>query len=244
MTPEILIAIVSAFAGGFITFLFRVLSDKRKEKREDRLEAKKLQREAFQNRPEMQIVNYKDYVCRPGYGIKQKCDIDLFVARISQVSLEGRRKDQIVRAHFCGDDLNPENWCCVIYTLKNAGKTDISRLDIICHFQQTTCIFPSQEVKQWEDGGLLNYAHCYDRKVRVGETITLKLCYYKDHIVPSAFSAAISIGMVDDNGRHWTQPLFAPQDKAYDSRPISSKEYHDELNTDTAEECFKKPWLW
>lgn len=244
MTTEIIIAIISALVGGFITFLFTIASDKRKEKREDRLETKKLQREAFQKRPEMQIIDFKDYISRPGYGIKQKCDIDIFVAHISNTTIDGDKKHQIVNAHYCDDDLKTDDWCCVIYSLKNAGKTAISTLDIVCHFQQTTCIFPSSEVRQYMDGNILNYSYCYDRKIREGDTITLKLCYHKERIIPGIFSAVMSIGMVDDNGKHWTQPLFAPQEKIYDSRLISAKEYYQDKRTDIAEECFKKPWLW
>lgn len=244
MTTEIIVAVISALIGGIVTFLFTLVSDKRKEKREDKLEAKKIQREAFQNRPEMQIVDFKDYIMRPGYGIKQKCDIDLFVANISSTTIKGDKKRQFVNANYCEDDLNTDEWCCVIYCLKNVGKTSISTLDIICHFQQTTCIFPSSEARQWADGNMLNYSYCYDKKIREGDTITLKICYHKEKIVPGVFSAVMSIGMIDDNGRYWTQPLFAPQEKIYDSRPISAKEYNEEIRTDAAEECFKKPWLW
>ena len=102
MPHEILIAIISAVVGGIITLLL----DRRKEMREDRLEAKKVQREAFQNRPEMQIVDFKDYIARPGYGIRQKCDIDLFVARIDKVTIEGKKKKSIVYAHYKEDHLN------------------------------------------------------------------------------------------------------------------------------------------
>lgn len=244
MTTEIIIAIISALSGGFIAFLFTIASDKRKEKREDKLESKKQQREAFQNRPEMQIIDFKDYIGRPGYGVKQKCDIDIFVAHIANTTIDGDKKHLIVNAHYCDDDLKTDEWCCVIYSLKNVGKTAISTLDIICHFQQTTCIFPSSEIRQYMDGNMLNYSYCHDRKIREGDTVTLKLCYHKDRIIPGLISAVMSIGMVDDNGKHWTQPLFAPQEKIYDSRLISEKEYYEEKRTDVAEECFKKPWLW
>lgn len=53
------------------------------------------------------------------------------------------------------------------------------------------------------------------------------------------FSAPMSIGMIDDNGRYWTQPLFAPQNKVYDSRAVSAEEYIEQKRTETAEECFK-----
>lgn len=244
MTNEIIIAIISAVAGGIVTLLTTLALDKRKEKREDRLEAKKLQREAFQNRPEMQIVDFKDYIVRTGYGVKQKCDIELFVAHIETVTVEGKKKRAIVHAHYKEEHLNPDEWCCVIYALKNSGKTDISTTDIIWHFQQSSCIFPATEARQWAEGNLLNYSYCYDKKIRVGESISLRICYHKDSVIPGMFSAPVSFGMIDDNGRYWTQPLFAPQNKIYDSRAISPKEYIEQTRTILAEECFKKPWLW
>ena len=244
MTNETIIAIISAVAGGIVTLLTTLALDKRKEKREDRLEAKKLQREAFQNRPEMQIVDFKDYIVRTGYGVKQKCDIELFVAHIETVTVEGKKKRAIVHAHYKEEHLNPDEWCCVMYTFKNAGKTDISSVDIFWHSQQSSCIFPTGIVRQCAEGNLLNYSYCYDKKIRAGETVSLKICYYKDAIIPGLFSASMSIGMIDDNGRYWTQPLFAPQNKLYDSRAISPKEYIEQTRTILAEECFKKPWLW
>lgn len=244
MTNEIIVAIASAVAGGLFTFLTTLLLERRKEKREDRLEAKRLQREVFQNRPEMQIVDYKDYISRTGYGVKQKCDIELLVAHIESVTIEGKKKQEIVHAHYKQEHLNSKEWCCVIYTIKNAGKTDVSTMNIIWNFQQTACVFTTDEASRCAKGNILNYAIWYDKKIRVGETISLKICYHKDVIIPGMFSATVSLGMIDDNGRYWTQPLFAPQNKLYDSRTISSKEYIAQIHTDIAEECFKKPWLW
>lgn len=244
MTNEIIIAIVSAVAGGVVTLLTTLALDRRKEKREDRLEAKKLQREMFQTRPEMQIVDFKDYISRAGYGIKQKCDIELFVAHIEKTTVEGKKKRAVVYAHYKEEHLNPIEWCCVIYTLKNTGKTDISMMNIIWHVQQSSCIFPADEARHWADGNLLNYSWCYDKKIRIGDTVSVKICYHKDAIIPGLFSAPMSIGMIDDNGRYWVQPLFAPQDKLYDSRAITPKEYTEQTRTDIAKECFRRPWLW
>lgn len=244
MTNEIIIAIVSALVGGIITLFSSLALDKRKEKRESRLEVKKQQREAFQKRPEMQIIDFKDYISRTGYGIKQKCDIELFVAHIGDVTIEGEKKTFIVNAHYKKEHLNPADWCCVIYTFKNAGKTDISTMDIFWHFQQSSCIFPADEALTWAESNLLKYSYCYDKKIRVGEMVSVKFCYHKDVVISGVLSSAVSIGMIDDNGRYWTQPLFAPQNKLYDSRAISPKEYIAQTRTDIAEECFRKPWLW
>lgn len=244
MTNEIFVAIFSAVFGGFITLLTTLSIEHRKEKRENRLEIKKYQRELFQNRPEMQIVNFKDYISRVGYGVKQKCDIELFVVHIDSVTVDGKNKRAAVNANYKSEHLDSDEWCCVIYTFKNAGKTDISTLDIFWNFQQSSCIFPADRARKWAEGKLLKYSFCYDQKIRVGETVTLKMCYHQDAIIPSMFSATVSIGMIDDNGSYWTQPLFAPQNKTYDSRAISSKEYIDRTHIDIAEECFRKPWLW
>ncbi len=164
MTNEIIIAIISAVAGGIVTLLTTLALERHREKREDRLEAKKLQREAFQNRPEMQIVDFKDCVVRTGYGVKQKCDIELFVAHIEKVTLEGKKKRAIVYAHYKEEHLNSDEWCCVIYTFKNAGKTDISTMNIIWHFHQSSCIFPADTARPWAERNLLNYSYCYDKK--------------------------------------------------------------------------------
>lgn len=64
MINEIIIAIVSAVAGSVFTLLTTLALERRKEKREDCLEARKLQREVFQMRPEMQILEFKDYLSR------------------------------------------------------------------------------------------------------------------------------------------------------------------------------------
>ena len=120
MTDEIIIALISALAGGVITLLTTLVVEKRKEAREDRLAAHKERNEIHQTRPEMDIVEYKDFLSRPGYGIRQKCDIELFVAHIDHVSIKtngkkGRKKREWVLAHFHPENLNASEWCCVIY---------------------------------------------------------------------------------------------------------------------------------
>lgn len=249
MTDEIIIALISALAGGAITLLTTLVVEKRKEAREDRLAAHKERNEIHQTRPEMDIVEYKDFLSRPGYGIRQKCDIELFVAHIDHVSIKtngkkGRKKREWVLAHFHPENLNASEWCCVIYVFKNVGKTDISTTDIICHYQKDTCIFSCEYAEKYMTDNVLNYSECHDKKIRSGDTVSLKLCYHKDRIMTGMISANMSIGMQDDNGRYWKQPLFAPTDKVYDSRQVTWQEYRSELLPDLAIECFKKPWLW
>jgi len=57
-------------------------------------------------------------------------------------------------------------------------------------------------------------------------------------------SAINNTGNVDDNGRRWVQPLFAPENKIYESRAISTEEYAEEKDVRIAEKCFANPELW
>lgn len=57
-------------------------------------------------------------------------------------------------------------------------------------------------------------------------------------------SSIMFMCLEDCNNRFWNQPLFAPNNKIYDSYEITYKEYKDEYLPDSAIECFKKPWLW
>ena len=107
-----------------------------------------------------------------------------------------------------------------------------------------TCIIPADRATWYAENHILNYSECYDRKIRVGSSITLKFCYHKDAIIAGPISAIIHIGIVDDNGRHWVQPLFAPENKIYPSRAISAKEYSAEMDVRIAERCFANPGLW
>ena len=58
------------------------------------------------------------------------------------------------------------------------------------------------------------------------------------------FSALMSMVLQDDNGRYWSQPIFVPNEKIYNSNRISHKEYRERILANSAIECFRKPWLW
>ena len=240
MIKDILTSIVTAIVGTATEEAIK----QRKQKRKMQKENSKAYQGDFQKRPELEIVDYKNYIKRPSYGVKQKCDAEFLVVRIESVTVDKIAGREIVNAHYYAEDSDSTNWCCVIYTFKNAGKTDISTVDIFCNYKRRNCIFSRAQATSWMRDNFLNYSFCYDKKVRAGDAFTVKICYHKDRVDSSAISAVLSIGMRDDNGRYWRQPLFAPDEKVYDSCLISSKEYYDEILTEKAEECFKNPVLW
>ncbi len=221
-------AIIGSVATGFITWLLNI----RKERKEDVKERQYERKKRFENRPEFDIVDYKDYLFRVGYGIKLKCDIELFIAHIEEID----KVNYVGR--FREEDLNPKEWCCVIYTLKNTGKTDIVRLSLISTYKRDTCIFTCANAKKLANMGLISYLEFYDKKIRVGETVTIKLCYHKDRRVTGTFSAMMLIALEDYNKHYWYQPLFIPQNKIDSSHEVEVGEYFS--NFKSASEWIEK----
>lgn len=237
--------IFSAILSGVVTLIINITIFLLKEKSTNKRERKIQRKEIFINRPEIDIIEFKDYTSRTRYGINQKCDIELFVAPIENIKVDGNDKYSAVYAYYNTKELlDKYNWCCAIYTFENKGKTDISTLYIICNFKENTCIFSLSHINESMENNFLNYSYCYDRKIRINEKIVVKLCYHKSYICGGIFSAIMSIGMVDENGCCWIQPWFSPNDKVYDSRRVTYRNFVDEIRKDTAEECFRRPYLW
>ena len=121
---EIIIAIISSVITSIITSLFTLKLETRKERREDEKDKTKEQKKIYEKRPEMEIVEFRDYLSRPGYGINQKCDIELFVAHIEHLTVEGngkkgRNKKEWVRAHFslCLCRALPRQWVAELFRM-------------------------------------------------------------------------------------------------------------------------------
>lgn len=239
MMETIINSLISAIVAALVASLTTIFVERRKAKNRKAERDEQNRKESFENRPEYKIVDYKDYTSRTGYGIKQKCDIDIFMTSIIGVEVQ-----DWVEAIYSEEDFNQSEWCCVIYTLQNVGKTDITVTDIICKHKRTYVIFQSNFASGYLNHRCLNYSESSDKKVRVGETITIKICYHKKHIIRSTISAILSIGLVDSNGQCWQQPLFVPQNKIYESYNVPYGRYLTDLRTNDVEECFKDPYLW
>ena len=236
ITTAIISSIFGAISGGIVNWIL----EKRKERREDKKEKEKENKKVYENRPGLDIVEYKDYIERPGYGIKKECDINIFLAKIANVVID----EDIVKAEFYDEHFNQEEWCCVIYTFRNMGKTDIQCINPVCNSKKDTILYDASQVKEFSAYGLINYSVWFEKKLRVGETFTMKVCFHKSCVITGMFSALMSMVLQDDNGRYWSQPIFVPNEKIYNSNRISHKEYRERILANSAIECFRKPWLW
>ena len=127
MKNEILLATICAFisaiVSGIVSIITTVLVERHKEKRILLKEKREARRDAFFKRPEMEIIEHKNYLSRQGYGISKQCDIELFIASPEQIV---NQEEKTVYLKYRQEDFDRSRWCCVIYTLKNVGKTGIS----------------------------------------------------------------------------------------------------------------------
>lgn len=234
---KITIAAISAITGGFIGYLF----DRLKEMKKNKKEALNKIEEQRKARPEFVIIDMKDFFDYPGEFIDNSpCDIEIFVAGINNVSFYNEQ----IFVEYDNSILDKKTWVCRQYTLKNIGKTAVYVVDIISNYKKDTCIFDVNTMEYVVRYGVLNYYKLLDKRIAPDECFTLKLCYNKDKIIVGTFSAIFEIGMRDDNNVHWVQPFFAPDNKLYESRRISYKEYRESLMPDTAIKCFRNPMLW
>lgn len=236
MMNDIIIAFISAIIGGAVTLLL----ERRKEHREDKKENEKEKQKIFEKRPELKITEYKEYLSRPGHKLKKECDISIFITKMTNVSVEG----DCVTAHYNKDFFNEEEWCCVIYEFKNVGKTDIRCVSPICMYKKDTMLCEVKMSQLVLEHGILSYSTVYDKKICVGESFAMRICYHKDCISAGMFSAIMVMALEDSNNRYWMQPLFAPNDTIYESYKVTRKEFKEALLPESAMECFKKPWLW
>lgn len=240
MIETIISSVVSALIAAGIATATTLFIERRKERKQEYEKLKKERKELFDNRPELKIVDYKNYITRIGYGLKQKCDIEVFLAHFNGVQIDNGR----VLANYTPDDFNAKEWCCLIYSFENIGKTDISVVDVISTYKKDTALFSLKSTEAFMTARALNYSELLDEKIRVGEKFTLKLCFHKDKIITGMLSSLLTIGFRDVNGNCWQQPLFAPHEKIYDSHLVSYKQYISDCRPDDAIACFKEPWLW
>ena len=88
------------------------------------------------------------------------------------------------------------------------------------------------------------YDYCYDRKIRVGNQIRIRIYFEKGKYPYMLFSSTLAFLFEDQNHNNWEQPFFYEQEKVYPPYGISYKEYRQRITVDDAYDCFERPWLW
>ena len=239
-------AIIASVLGGLVSGLFTFLGvwltirhESKKTRREELKQQKEKEEQLLENRPRLEIMGYKKL---SKYSAAEKADISLLLCSIKEYKNEGR-------AMFFYDEsvITPENWVCVEYTLRNTGHTEIDHIYFSTNLPKNTALFNvlNEENVMCHDNHFLNYSVIFEKAIKPQQTVSIKVCYISGKIVVSNIGGApITIWMIDENKNWWSQPLFAPDNKIYNSSRSSHKEWKDYTDESKAIECFKNPMLW
>lgn len=210
----------------FTTFFFNKY-DKCKKRKELIQKEKQLK---FENKPEL-------YVCKE---IKRKkVDIEIFLAPFK---VERHRNDyDIVYSEKLKNKVNYEYKDIIV---ENIGKSDINFLDIISTNKKSLSLISYNSLDTLLDYKGVFYNYCYDRKIRVGDRIKIRIYFEKDSQPFLLFGATLALIFEDQYHNMWEQPFFYDKENLYVPHSITYKEYRQSISIDDAYDCFEHPWLW
>lgn len=190
-------------------------------------------------KPRFEIVRYNEI---SKYNEKpDDADISVFFAGIKGYDKADRR--------FSYDEglVDKNNWVSVDYVLKNIGQTEIDHLYVMTGLPQNTSLFnvTGDSYLFAYSHGLLNYSVIFDKNIKIGQTVKLRVSYLNDQVILSCIgSATLTIWLMDVNKNVWIQPLFAPGEKIYNSSRSNMSQFKQDNNIIAAIECFENPMLW
>ena len=238
----IIASVLGGLVGGLFTFLgvwMTIHHENKKTRQEELKRQKEKEEQLFENRPRLEIMGYKKL---SKYSAAKKADISLLLCSIKDYKNESR-----AMFYYDPEVVEPEKWVSVEYALKNIGNTEISHMYFSTNLPKNTSLFgiDNEENEMCYENNLLNYSVILDKSVKPKESIKLRVCYIDEEIILSNIgSAPITIWLIDEKNNWWSQPLFAPDNKIYNSSRSSHKEWKDYTDEAKAIECFENPMLW
>lgn len=238
---EILASVLGGLVSGLFTFLGVFLTIKY-QRSKDKKEEARLQQEKnaeFEKvKPRLEIQDYKE---ERDYDEPNEADMTVLL-----VSIKSYEK-YIHHFHYDPLVLDKKKWRCVDYVLKNIGDTEIDHIYLSTNLPKNTSLLNASTNEYVSDykNMFLNYSVILEKTIKPQQTIHIRICYITDQIVVSNIgSAPIAIWLMDVNDHVWEQALFAPENKLYNSRRSSLKEFRDYTDISTAIKCFDDPMLW
>ena len=252
MDAAILSAIISGFLSGGLTLLAAIITiqyyhrkdEKDRKERESKEKREREERERLEKdarmfrRPELEVK--KHYKEQEG-TVLGKYDLEVYFDEFLNVEVDDFGG---VNANFYEDILNKSKHFSVVYELENIGKTDIDNLTIMTSHKRTKFLTYLSSLESDVKNGYLSYSATLDKRIKVGETITIKISYNKDRILKPVYAALLNIGFEDVYRTFWVQPFFAPSNRIYVPKEIAEQDYISRIGIDDALECFRNPHKW
>lgn len=171
---------------------------------------------------------------------KDDVDIEIFLGTFNVVYNENRDYDIVYSDNIC-DKKNHEFKDVVI---KNIGKSDIDCLYIVTTNKRCTILTSYDFLDTLVANKSVWYSCCYDKKIRIGEVIKIRICFEKGHQPYNLFSSTLAFLFEDSNHNLWEQPFFYEKDNIYSPYAISYGDYRRSITADDAYDCFEHPWMW
>lgn len=153
-------------------------------------------------------------------------------------------KEKEYKISYSQNIKNKKNHCYKDIIIKNIGKSDIECLDIVSTNKKGLILCDYNSLNNLVDNELICYDYCYDKKIRVGESIKIRIYYEYNKQPHLMWSSTLAFLFEDQNHNYWEQPFFYEKDNIYAPYEISYKELKKAVTTDDAYECFEHPWLW
>ena len=153
-------------------------------------------------------------------------------------------KEKEYKINYSQNIKNKKNHCYKDIIIKNIGKSDIECLDIVSTNKKGLILCDYNSLNDLVDNKLICYDYCYDKKIRVGESIKIRIYYEYNKQPHLMWSSTLAFLFEDQNHNYWEQPFFYEKDNIYAPYEISYKELKKAVTTDDAYECFEHPWLW
>ena len=226
-----LATLIGIIVGWILNFISTMYFNKKEEKqRKKELEIKEKQKQ-FENKPELIIENTIN---------KSNIDMKIFIGTFN-VKYDEEKNYKIV---YPKDIKNKDNHHYKDIIIKNIGKSDVECLDIISTNKRSIILCDYKLLDDLVNYESVCYNYCYDRKIRVDESVKIRVYFEKNKQPYTPFSSTLAFLFEDQNHNYWEQPFFYEKNNIYAPYEISYKDFKQAISVDDAYDCFEKPWLW
>ena len=170
------------------------------------------------------------YFCDRARETRNMVDLLTNDNNVALISPRRLGKTDLIRHTFCQPEIQQHYYTFLI--------------DIYATNQKNTMLCDIDLIKDLVNSKFVSYSYCYDRKILKNDVILIDIAYLEDSKICNTFSSELVLLFRDSYGNLYEQPFFIQQKNLYEPHKISNNEYKVYTLTETAIECFKKPWLW
>ena len=235
------LAFAGSILGGLIGGLFTYFGVRLTLKHEMEKEKKEQILKADAEKPRLEIVKFLNFEeTKHNRNVNNDCNVLMLDIK--------KFADDNGRARFFYDEqaLKDENLQFVEYELKNTGLTEIADICITGNLPRNLSLIELERKETYITENFLNYEVWSNKRyIKPGQSLKLRIYYIKDQVIVSNLGTPIiTIWLNDVNGRYWSQLLASPNNQIEISRYRKYSEFRENINIDTAIECFRNPYLW